>query len=112
MRILVVGSGGREHALCWAIAASPLCTRLWCAPGNGGIAAVAECVPLAADDLDVFERCQKGLEDQASDWVDLSRGVAMDKVHADGSTIAPGTSELPIRNQFSAWANWMKETPA
>ena len=52
MKILVVGGGGREHALCWAIAASPLCTRLYCAPGNAGIAAEAECVPLAADDVD------------------------------------------------------------
>jgi phosphoribosylamine--glycine ligase len=50
MKVLVVGSGGREHALCWAIAASPLCTRLYCAPGNGGIARDAECVAIAADD--------------------------------------------------------------
>jgi len=52
MRILVVGSGGREHALCWAIAASPLCDKLYCAPGNAGIAEDAECVPVAAMDLD------------------------------------------------------------
>jgi phosphoribosylamine---glycine ligase len=52
MKILVVGSGGREHALCWAIGASPLCKTLYCAPGNAGIAAEAECVPIAADDLD------------------------------------------------------------
>jgi phosphoribosylamine--glycine ligase len=51
MRILVVGSGGREHALCWAIAASPLCDKLYCAPGNAGIAAEAECVPVAAEDV-------------------------------------------------------------
>ena len=51
MRILVVGSGGREHALCWAIAASPLCNKLYCAPGNAGIAQEAECVPIAADDV-------------------------------------------------------------
>src|SRR6195952_5448424 len=44
MRVLVVGSGGREHALCWAISGSPLLTKLYCAPGNPGIAAVAECV--------------------------------------------------------------------
>ncbi len=52
MRILVVGSGGREHALCWAIANSPLCDTLFCGPGNAGIAEEAECVPVAADDLD------------------------------------------------------------
>jgi len=52
MKILVVGSGGREHALCWAIGASPLCETLWCAPGNAGIAEEAECVDIAADDID------------------------------------------------------------
>jgi len=51
MRILVVGGGGREHALCWAIAASPLCTKLFCAPGNAGIAQVAECIEVGAEDI-------------------------------------------------------------
>jgi phosphoribosylamine--glycine ligase len=51
MRILVVGGGGREHALCWAISASPLCTKLVCAPGNAGIAEVAECVEVGAEDI-------------------------------------------------------------
>jgi phosphoribosylamine--glycine ligase len=52
MRILVVGGGGREHALCWAIAASPLCHKLYCAPGNPGMADDAECVAIPAEDLD------------------------------------------------------------
>ena len=52
MRILVIGSGGREHALCWAIAGSPLCDRLYCAPGNPGIEAVATCVPIGAMEFD------------------------------------------------------------
>ena len=52
MRVLVIGSGGREHALCWAIAASPLCDALYCAPGNPGIAEEATCVPVAATDID------------------------------------------------------------
>ena len=51
MRILVVGGGGREHALCWAISASPLCTKLYCAPGNAGLAQVAECAAVGAEDI-------------------------------------------------------------
>lgn len=54
MRILVVGSGGREHALVWAIAASPLATDIYCAPGNAGIAADADCVDIAATDVDAL----------------------------------------------------------
>ncbi|MGI9462296.1 MAG: phosphoribosylamine--glycine ligase, partial [Aestuariivirgaceae bacterium] len=50
MNILLIGSGGREHALAWAISASGLCTQLFCAPGNPGMAQVAECVELDAGD--------------------------------------------------------------
>jgi len=51
MKVLVVGSGGREHALCWKIRQSPLVQKLYCAPGNPGTAALADPVDLAADDL-------------------------------------------------------------
>ena len=51
MRILLIGSGGREHALAWTLAASPLCDALYCAPGNAGIAEEATCVPIAVDDI-------------------------------------------------------------
>jgi len=50
-KVLVVGSGGREHALCWKLAQSPLLEKLYAAPGNPGISALAECVPLPADDI-------------------------------------------------------------
>jgi phosphoribosylamine---glycine ligase len=50
MNILVIGSGGREHALCWKIAQSPLLKSLYCAPGNGGIADVAHCLDLDSSD--------------------------------------------------------------
>ena len=51
MNVLVIGSGGREHALCWKIKQSPKVQRLYCAPGKGGIAAIAECVDIKADDV-------------------------------------------------------------
>ena len=54
MRILVVGSGGREHSLCWAIAKSPLCDKLFCAPGNAGIAEEAELVAIGAEDIEAL----------------------------------------------------------
>jgi len=51
MRILVIGSGGREHALVWKIAQSKLVDKIFCAPGNGGIADQAECIDIKADDI-------------------------------------------------------------
>jgi phosphoribosylamine--glycine ligase len=51
MKVLVVGGGGREHALCWKIAQSPLVKKVFCAPGNAGIARQAECVNISADDV-------------------------------------------------------------
>jgi phosphoribosylamine--glycine ligase len=59
MNILLIGSGGREHALAWKMAASPLLTKLWCAPGNAGIAQDAECVALdVANHAAVIEFCK------------------------------------------------------
>src|ERR1700736_5004330 len=51
MKVLVIGSGGREHALVWKLKQSPRVEKIWCAPGNGGIEAEAECLP--ADPADV-----------------------------------------------------------
>jgi phosphoribosylamine--glycine ligase len=52
MKILVIGSGGREHALAWKIKQSPIVREIYCAPGNAGIAALAEIVPISANDID------------------------------------------------------------
>src|ERR1043166_6084032 len=51
MKVLVIGSGGREHALCWAFKRSPKVERVYCAPGNAGIAQIAECAAIGSDDL-------------------------------------------------------------
>jgi phosphoribosylamine--glycine ligase len=51
MRILVLGSGGREHALCWKLKQSPRVEKLWCAPGNGGVSLDAECLPADLKDV-------------------------------------------------------------
>ena len=60
MNILIIGSGGREHALAWKMAASPLTDKLYCAPGNAGIAQEAECVPLdIADHAAVIAFCRE-----------------------------------------------------
>jgi phosphoribosylamine--glycine ligase len=64
MHILLLGSGGREHALAWKIAASPLVTKLWCAPGNAGIAREAECVPIdISDHAAVIDFCKANAVD-------------------------------------------------
>ena len=56
MKVLVVGSGGREHALVWKISQSSRVKQLFCAPGNGGIACLARCVDIAATDLESLAR--------------------------------------------------------
>jgi phosphoribosylamine--glycine ligase len=64
MNILLLGSGGREHALAWKIAASPLVAKLWCAPGNAGIAREAECVAVdITDHAAVIDFCKRNAVD-------------------------------------------------
>jgi phosphoribosylamine---glycine ligase len=76
MKILVLGGGGREHALVWKLKESPVVKKIWCAPGNGGIAADAECVSIDAGDVGAT--------------------VAFaEKVHPDLTIVGP---ELPLVN--------------
>ncbi|MCR4337405.1 MAG: ATP-grasp domain-containing protein, partial [Candidatus Omnitrophica bacterium] len=59
MKILVIGSGGREHALVWKIKQSPKVEKIYCAPGNGGIAQDAECVDIKADNIEELKKFVK-----------------------------------------------------
>ena len=52
MKVLIVGSGGREHAIAWSVAKSPKVDKIFCAPGNAGIAEFAECVNIGAMEFD------------------------------------------------------------
>ena len=74
MRILVLGSGGREHALVWKLRQSPRATKVYCAPGNGGIADDAECLPADLKSLDSLVAVASHAHDhaQAKDITDLS----------------------------------------
>ena len=78
MKVLVVGGGGREHAICWKLAQSPKVTELYCAPGNGGIAQVAACVPIKATDV---EGMVKWAKDNA---IDIYISDEHDDVLAEG----------------------------
>lgn len=98
MKVLVIGSGGREHALVWKLAQSPLATQLWCAPGNAGIASerlasngrAVDCVPMGAEDL-------PGLLAFASE-----QGVDLTVVGPD-NPLALGIVDLFESNGLKAW---------
>jgi len=79
MKILVIGNGGREHALVWKLAQSSRVSKIYCAPGNAGMVPLAECVPLKVDDLSGLQTFAK---DKAIDLtivgpeLPLSLGIA------------------------------------
>src|SRR5689334_24474578 len=93
MHILLLGSGGREHALAWKIAASPLVTKLWCAPGNAGIAREAECVALdVADHAAVIDFCKTNAVELVvvGPETPLAAGIVDDLTAADIKAFGPG----------------------
>lgn len=86
MKVLVIGGGGREHALCWALRHSPRVTDLVCAPGNAGIAAIATCLPVVQDDVEDMLRVVHQTEPQlviVGPEVPLAAGI-VDALQAHG----------------------------
>src|SRR5258705_12329735 len=105
MNILLLGSGGREHALAWKIAASPLLTKLWCAPGNAGIAREAECVPLdITDHAAVIDFCKRNAVDFVVVGPDapIAAGVVDDLKAPGFKALGPATAagRLERTNKF------------
>lgn len=106
MRVLVIGSGGREHALVWKIAQSSLVSRIYCAPGNPGIATLAECVDIVASDIDALTSFAK---DHEVDLVvvgpedPLARGIVDAMASAGLKAFGPtkGAAELEASKAFA-----------
>ena len=66
MKVLVIGGGGREHALVWKLKQSPKVDKVYCAPGNAGISEIAECINIKGDDADAL------LDFVKYNWIDLT----------------------------------------
>lgn len=108
MNVLVIGSGGREHALCWGLSRSADCGNLYCAPGNGGISQIAECVAIDLKDhgavadfckLNAIGLVVIGPEDP------LANGLADDLRAADIATFGPSAAAA----QLEASKGFMKD---
>jgi phosphoribosylamine---glycine ligase len=106
VRVLVVGGGGREHALCWAFRREDPDVDLWCAPGNPGTAELASNLPIAADDLD---RLVDAADMQGIDLtvigpeVPLARGLT-DRLRAEGRAVfgpSAAAAQLEASKAFS-----------
>jgi len=106
MKILVVGGGGREHALAWKLAQSPHCDQLIAAPGNPGIAQVGRCVDIAADDLDgllAFARDEAIGLTVVGPEVPLVAGI-VDRFQAEGLRIFGPSQEAAQVEGSKAWS--------
>ena len=100
MTILVLGGGGREHALCWKIAASPLCDALFCSPGNAGIASVATCLP--GEPVEVARQVRADLVVVGPDG--LLAGGVVDRLNAAGFAAFGPTQSAARLESSKIWA--------
>lgn len=112
MNILLLGSGGREHALAWKIAASPVVTKLWCAPGNAGIAREAECVALdVADHAAVIEFCRRNTVDLVvvGPETPLAAGIVDDLAAVDIKAFGPSKQAAQLEGSKGFTKNLCSE---
>lgn len=112
MKVLVVGSGGREHALCWKIAQSPLVRALYCAPGNPGIARHAQCVDIKVSDVEGllrFARAEEIVLTVVGPEFPLSLGIA-DRFEEEGlGVFGPSMAAAEIETSKVFSKNLMKK---
>lgn len=113
MNILLLGSGGREHALAWKIAGSPLLTKLWCAPGNAGIAREAECIALdVADHPAVIAFCKANAVDlvMVGPEAPLAAGIVDDLTAAGIKAFGPSKAAAQLESSKGFTKDLCRET--
>ena len=112
MKVLVVGGGGREHALCWKISQSPLVKKVYCAPGNIGISDHATCVDIKVTDIDSLARFAKSEEIDLTivgPEIPLSLGI-VDRFEEEGLSIfGPNQAAAEIESSKAYSKNLMKK---
>jgi phosphoribosylamine---glycine ligase len=109
MKVLVVGGGGREHAMVWKIAQSPRVKKIYCAPGNAGIADLAECVPIDAEDVDqlvAFANRQKIDLTVVGPEGPLSKGI-VDRFEKEGLRIFGASREAAEIESSKTFAKYI-----
>ena len=108
MKILIVGSGGREHAIAAAVAKSPKADKIYCAPGNAGIGQIAECVPIGAmefDKLVAFAK-EKAIDLTIVGMDDPLVGGLVDEIRARASSRAAATSSISTHRAMAGRRAW------
>jgi phosphoribosylamine--glycine ligase len=111
VRVLVVGGGGREHAICWRLAQNPAVDRLYAAPGNAGIAELATLVPISAGDVDgLVEFAERESIDLTvvGPEAPLVAGIA-DEMQSRGLAVFGPTRDAARIEGSKAWARWLCE---
>jgi phosphoribosylamine---glycine ligase len=106
MKVLVIGGGGREHALCWKILQSPLVDRVYCAPGNAGIAKIAECIDIKPMDIESLVRFSKAEEIDTTivgPEQPLAQGI-VDKFNAEKLRVFGPTKEAALIESSKVFA--------